>query len=313
MTKKEIVEYIKQNMPNIQGSEEEKEVKTALYIYITLGKMKSFDEKYYYGNSETKKKIYRLAEKEKHSENAMVEKKKLICVSLTYLYCDILKEFEIKAIGRQEEEWEHVYPIILLKNGTTVMADLQLDLENIQSKSKLRYFQYKSENQEIIDNMLIELGYIEKESDYKDEVIEKLKNKVKGKNPHEALRDIIECENLYKNNEEMENIEVNKFYRNSFKKIVPHFWEKRIFTFNCYKEREDKQRDYILCVFSEEDTIQPYLFSQKEKKFKKIEISKMKQLEEEGLVLGAKPKENGSKKLKKYIEKQNHNEKVKSI
>lgn len=298
MTKKELVEYIKQNMPNIQGTEEEKEIKTALYIYITLGKIKSFDEKYYYGNSETKKKIYRLAEKEKHSENAMVEKKKLICVSLTYLYCDILKEFEIKAIGRQEEEWEHVYPIILLKNGTTVMADLQLDLENIQSKSKLRYFQYKSENQEIIDNMLIELGYIEKESDYKDEVIEKLKNKVKGKNPHEALKDIIECENLYKNNEEMENIEVNKFYKSAFKKIVPHFYQKRIFAFNCYKEKEDKQRNYTLCVFSEEDTIQPYLFSQKDKKFLKVEISKMKQLEEEGLVLGAKPKENGSKKLK---------------
>lgn len=241
----------------------------------------------------------------------MVEKKKLICVSLTYLYCDILKEFEIKAIGRQEEEWEHVYPIILLKNGTTVMADLQLDLENIQSKSKLRYFQYKSENQEIIDNMLIELGYIEKESDYKDEVIEKLKNKVKGKNPHEALKDIIECENLYKNNEEMENIEVNKFYKSAFKKIVPHFYQKRIFAFNCYKEKEDKQRNYTLCVFSEEDTIQPYLFSQKDKKFLKVEISKMKQLEEEGLVLGAKPKENGSKKLKKYIEKQEQQEKRK--
>lgn len=95
----------------------------------------------------------------------------------------------------------------------------------------------------------------------------------------------------------MENIEVNKFYRSAFKKIVPHFYQKRIFAFNCYKEKED--------------TIQPYLFSQKDKKFLKVEISKMKQLEEEGLVLGAKPKENGSKKLKKYIEKQEQQEKRK--
>lgn len=40
MKKKEMVEYLKQNMPEFEGTEEEKEIKTALYIYIELGKMK---------------------------------------------------------------------------------------------------------------------------------------------------------------------------------------------------------------------------------------------------------------------------------
>ena len=45
MTKKELVEQFKQNMPNFTGTEQEKQIKTALYIYIELGKKKCFDEK----------------------------------------------------------------------------------------------------------------------------------------------------------------------------------------------------------------------------------------------------------------------------
>lgn len=51
MTKNELVEKFKREMPEFEGTEEEKEIKTALYIYIELGKMKSFDERYFFGNS----------------------------------------------------------------------------------------------------------------------------------------------------------------------------------------------------------------------------------------------------------------------
>lgn len=68
MTKKEIVEYLKQNMPSFQGTEEEIEIKTALYIYVELGKMKSFDERYYYGNSKTQKKYISLEQNQKKME-----------------------------------------------------------------------------------------------------------------------------------------------------------------------------------------------------------------------------------------------------
>lgn len=56
MDKRKMIQYLKQNMPNLQGNDEEIEVKTALYIYVELGKIKSFDEKYYFGNSQTQKR-----------------------------------------------------------------------------------------------------------------------------------------------------------------------------------------------------------------------------------------------------------------
>lgn len=311
MTKREIVEYLKQNMPNFEGTEEEIEVKTALYIYVELGKTKSFDENYYFGNSETKRKIYYLAQRQEKDIDKIANRRKIICVSLTHLYCSILKEFGIDAVASASEE--HIYPIIRTKNKKIFVADLQLDLENIQTKSRLEHFEYMgsilpngkiNSNQSVLTKMLVEIGYIKSERDYKNEEIEKLIEQIKGMNPHEALKTIVEDEKLYTGNEEMESIEVNKFYKRALKRIVPHFWEKRIFAFNCYKEKEEKQRDYILCVFSEEDTIKPYLFSKKDKEFLSVEIQKIKELEEQGLKLGIKPKENGVNKLKRYMNRQ---------
>ena len=56
MSKKEIIEKLKQNMPEFTGTEEEKGIKTALYIYTELGKTKSFDERYYFGNRKNNEK-----------------------------------------------------------------------------------------------------------------------------------------------------------------------------------------------------------------------------------------------------------------
>ena len=44
MTRRETIEQLKQNMPEFTGTEEEIELKKALYIYVELGKIKSFDE-----------------------------------------------------------------------------------------------------------------------------------------------------------------------------------------------------------------------------------------------------------------------------
>lgn len=117
----------------------------------------------------------------------------------------------------------------------------------------------------------------------------------------------MEDELLYQGNEQMESIEASKFYRGVFRKVIPNYLEKKIFVFHCYREKEEKQRDYTLCVFSEEDTIKPYLFSKRDRRFFKIEIPKMKELEEEGLKLGVRQKENGVSKLRKYMKKQLEN------
>ena len=307
VTKKEIVEQLKQNMPEFTGTEEEIELKKALYIYVELGKIKSFDEKYYFGNRQTMKKIYNLSKKNERNIEEIAKQKKLICVSLTHLYCNVLKEFGISAVASTPEEGGHIYPIIMTKSGKVIKADLQLDLENIQTKSRLEYFEYmndKDENQKAITEMLIGMGYISDEKKYKDEEIERLKEQVKNMNPHEALATIINDEQLYSGNEEMEGVEVSKFYIKVLKKIVPHFLNRKIYAFNCYKTKEKDVKDYTLCVFSEEHNLKPYLFSKKERKFLSVDIDKLYEFQREGLVLGALHKENGVNKLRKYMEKQ---------
>ena len=84
---------------------------------------------------------------------------------------------------------------------------------------------------------------------------------------------------------------------------------KKVFVFNCYRENEEKQRDYTLCAFSEEDGIRPYIFSKRDRRFLKVDIPKLKELQERGLKFGARQKENGAKKLQKYINQQTQKEK----
>ena len=47
MNKKELIEELKQNVPDFTGTEEEKELKTALYVYVELAKRKVFDTRFY--------------------------------------------------------------------------------------------------------------------------------------------------------------------------------------------------------------------------------------------------------------------------
>ena len=200
-----------------------------------------------------------------------------------------------------------------------IEADLQLDLENIQTKSKLEHFNYKGnidrQSYKVLEdieitNMLIEAGYIKNESDYKNAKIEKLKEKVKNKNAKEALETIVKDKEIYKDNEEMDIIELNKFYRGMLKKVVPDYLDKKIFLFSCYRKNEENEKDYTCCVFSDEHYNSPtiYLFSKKRRRFLETDINNLKQLKEEGLVLGAKPGELGTNILQKHINKSNKEE-----
>lgn len=301
MKKKEMINYLRENMPVFTGTPEEQEIKKSLYIYTELGKAKSFDERYYFGNSDTQRKIYDLAQKQRSQPDELAKKRKIICVSLTHLYINILNEFGIKARASEPEEGGHINPFIMPKNKKFFVADLQLDLENIQTRSRLQHFEYQRNNQEEITKMLIEMGYIKDEKDYKNEVISKLRKKVNEAGSHQGLKTILENDELYLGNEQMDIVEINKFYRGVIKKTLPNYYNKKIFAFNCYK-KVGEERDYTLCMFSHEnDSVRPYIFSKKARKFASVDLETMRKLQEEGLVLGVRQKENGVNLLKKYI------------
>ncbi len=315
MTKNELVEYFKQNMPIFTGTEEEIEIKKALYIYVELGKIKSFDEKYYFGNSETRKKIKQANDLKTKSLDEISKKRKILCYTLSHLYTNILKEFGIKSFIERIDT-DHTYTKIVPKSGKIFKADIQLDLQFIQTKSRLRRFEYRGNlpesseekcDQKALTKMLIEIGYIKDEKEYKNREVTHLMQLVQGKNAHEALEIILEDDNLYVNNEDMESVELNKYYKAVLEKVVPVFYKNKIFAFNCYREKENKEREYTLCIYSyEKNIIKPYIYSNKNRRFVKVNIETLKKLKEQGLVFGSIKEELGARQLEKYVD--NYNE-----
>ena len=284
MNKLEFIKKLKQNMPDGLN-----EIALAKYIYIQLGKEKAFDERYFFGNRETKNKIYKMAEETRKNTDKVAQNKKIICVSLSYLYKDILEEFGINSIIAIEGD--HKYPIICLNNGMMIKADLQLDLYNIQTQSKTKYFgtkeKYEAYRLERLDNNYAleidkKIGYIEKEEDYKDNAIEDLKEVVKDKNANDALKTMLTDDKLNRFERSLGPVERCKYYSAVLTKTVGKYINKKIFAFNCYRETEEGQKDYTMCMYSmERDNIEVYLFSNKENKFAKVEIQKLGDLIEQ--------------------------------
>ena len=112
------------------------------YVYINLGKKMNFDIGYTFGNKKQREELYYRPITDKElSKN--LETRKAICKDLAYLVVRILSEFGIEAKVEQSPDYYqslHVYNSITLKDGRKFSADLEEDLEYIQSGSKTRYF-----------------------------------------------------------------------------------------------------------------------------------------------------------------------------
>ena len=92
------------------------------------------------------------------------------------------------------------------------------------------------------------MGYIKDEKGYKDETIKRLREQIKRMNPHEALKTTLEDKELYEGNEEMDGVEIYKFYKDALRKIMPHFFEKKVHMFNCYRELEEGKKEGLVNI-----------------------------------------------------------------
>lgn len=306
MNKQEFIQRMKEEI-----SKDFSELEIAKYIYVQLGKEKSFDEKYYFGNSKVRNKIYKLAEKNRINSEEAGKSKKIICVSLSYLYRDILKEFGITTAI--EQEMEHKFPVIILKDGRKIKADLQLDLYNIQTKSKMQFFGTK-ENYgfDAVDTLTskenIELdkkiGYIKDEQDYRNNAIDRLKEKTNGKNASELLKIVLTDDEVNNFDNKLEYVEIVKYYKAILNYLDRKLLNKKIFSMNCYKQNDDGEKEYSLCLYSvEKEGIDLYIFSKKENRFMQVEIPKIEELEKDGLVLGMNNNDRDVRRFKKFLER----------
>lgn len=282
-----MVQKLKSEMPKGLN-----EIEVAKYIYIELGKIKSYDEKYFFGNSKTKSKIYRLARNTPNRINETMKKKKIVCVSLSYLYRELLKRFNIKSyINYPDIEGDHVNVVICLNDGNNIKADLQLDLPMIQTRMKTRYFGTKERGEEIEsfseisdeENIEIDkkINYINDEKDYTDEEIKALKQNCQGKSPTEISKIIINNQAVNNLPTDMGYVERSKYYIGLFRLCMPR---KNFDIVHCYRydknedEEQDKKYKMILSVYDRRNTLATYTFSEKVNGFIPIEPSILKQI-----------------------------------
>ena len=318
MTKTEY-EYLKElnnKMPIFTGTDVEIEKKIAMYIYLELGKAKVFDENYFLGNSKEKKKIERLSNHTSNNIDSVINSKKVVCITISNLYKKLLQHYGIKASNHTlYTDDDHVSTIITFCNGEQIVADIQRDLEQIQTRRKTKHWGHKYEAGEIIedtidDNELFELqkecGYINSKEDYMDYSIDKLKKRIHSLPPNEVLREIVNNKEINNYSQNIGYIELYKYFSSLINEINPKYNRNGIDYFNCYIERNiegDKtEKEYCMCLYSIFcNEVEAYLYSNSDKKFKKTDLETFKTLEEQGLHLGRIPQEKGVKLFQRHI------------
>ena len=318
---KELVQKIKEQMPQFEGNKAEVEKNIAMFIYLMLGKEKVYDENFFLADFEAKNKMIKLHEKRKYTLNSIIKDRKLSCIQMADLYAKVLGDFKIKSkVERVNRGCAHYFNVIKFSDGEAIVADLQKDLPNIQTRSKIKYFgekyirgNEKISNEKMSENELIQMQknchYIENDSDYMDVQILSLAEKLKGLSPDKMLEEILKDDKVNKLQEDIGYIEFYNYYSHLIGKVARDYDKKQIDYFNCYRKRIDENgktvKDYTMCIYSlTDDKADIYLYSQTDKSFKKTDIEKLKQIENQGLVLGKSQSEKGLQKLRKYMSEQ---------
>lgn len=318
---KELIQKIKDKMPQFEGDKANVEKNIAMFIYLMLGREKVYDENFFLADLESKKKMIKLHERRRYTLNSIIKDRKLSCIQMADLYAKVLGDFKIKSkVERVNKECAHYFNVIRFSNGEAIVADLQKDLPNIQTRSKIKYFgdRYiggteKISKEKMPEDELVQIQknchYIENDSDYMDVYILRLAEKLKGLPPDRMLEEILKDDKVNKLQEDIGYIEFFNYYSHMIGKVARDYDRKQIDYFNCYRKKTDEKgktvKDYTMCLYAiTGDKADIYLYSQMDKKFRKTDVDKLMILEKQGLILGKSQQEKGLQKLRKYISEQ---------
>jgi len=293
-------------------------------VYIKLAYEKAFDEKYYFGNNGTIKKIYKLAQKNKNSRVAGKEKRTIICCSLSYEIEHLLAEFGYKCfVTPSFEIGDHVFPIVVLDDGTQIKYDLQQDLENIQTHCRTRFFATSdgddfAYNLHVIDNeeqFKIDqaIGYVNTTEDYRDSDIENLDKKIAENSDAtiwQKLNIILSDTKVNDISQDTGYIECYKYYA---KRLLPRYFTTKEFMakvhiITCSRQVSNSdgedEIEFTNCIYVDDRSAPQavYMFSRIHNRYILTPYENVIKLEEEGLIIGNKYPSNGSKKLKKQLD-----------
>jgi len=276
----------------------------ARYVYITLGKKKSYDEEFWFANSKTRQKIFKSRHSTKIDFAKLIENNKVVCTSISKIYSVILKQIGIENyIERPDLSDEHIY-VILTIEGKNFSADLQRDLGNIHSNKKTEHFgtkidgNYDEINENELEKIDRKIGYLSVNQNYLDKDIFYLKSIVKKqKDLYSKVDVILKNASRYANFKSMGYIETVQYYKWILAECLDEKELKNIINSNCYREKgEDKQ--YISCLsINGRDGYKRYIYSLRESKYIQVNDKKIIQLMNEGLKLVSNSKLPGLKRM----------------
>lgn len=265
------------------------QIEQARYIYLQLGKLFTFDEKYWLGNSKTRKMIYKSARKIHTPKD--LKSNKVICVSLTNTYNGLLQRMGIEAEAVHAEDDLHVYSIFKI-DGVEYEADLQRDMKFIQAHRKTRLFGREpdySTRKLISDEQMQEMdekfGYTYEGDENLYILINRLKEKLKqfssvGKKTEYALEQI----GQFEEDSDMGFVEKMLYYEMILPDVLNEKEAKKIQIMDMYVEN-DGERKYTCCISAnnEKNSYERFIYSEKTGTFLPIDERDLIKLMDEGL------------------------------
>lgn len=279
------------------------QMEQARYIYLQLGKLFTFDEKYWLGNSKTRRMIYKSA-KRIHTPKDL-KNNKVICVSLTNTYNSLLQRMGIEAEAVHAEDDLHVYTIFKI-DGVEYEADLQRDMKFIQAHRKTRSFGREpdySTRKLISDEQMQEMddkfGYTYEGDEYLAILIDRLRDKLELlPNMEQKIKYALKKIERFEADTNMGFVEKMLYYEMILPDVLSSKESKKVQIMDMYVEK-DGERKYTCCISAnkEKNEYVRYMYSEKTGTFLPIDEQELIKLMSEGLRTVGNKKIQGLRKI----------------
>ena len=282
---KQMASEIKKQMPKGLN-----EIETLRYIYIYLGKKKTFSTTYYFGNKQTKKEIYRLSQMLKDDEEFLTEQKDLTCITLATTLKLLAKEFGIKVETVKEltSNCAHTTNEAILKDGRKIYLDLLDDLCFIHTDRRTQNFgdDYTVSYDELkkIDE---KIGYKPRNKAYSNEDIEVLCKQTESMKSLDKVRFVLQSDVFNETLQKTDGyLEISDYVKTVLREVTGLFNK----VIDCYRDEDINQqplekRQYSMCIYAKDNhnNFDIYMFKKKERKFVQLTPERMKRLINQGL------------------------------
>ena len=279
------------------------QMEQARYIYLQLGKLFTFDEKYWLGNSKTRRMIYKSAKRIQTPKD--LKNNKVICVSLTNMYNSLLQRRGIEAEAVHAEDDLHVYTIFKI-DGVEYEADLQRDMKFIQAHRKTRSFGREpdySTRKLISDEQMQEMddkfGYTYEGDEYLAILIDRLRDKLELlPNMEQKIEYALKKIENFEADTDMGFVEKMLYYEMILPDVLSSKESKKVQIMDMYVEK-DGERKYTCCISAnkEKNEYVRYMYSEKTGTFLPIDEQELIKLMSEGLRTVGNKKIQGLRKI----------------